>query len=189
MKKLVLSLIVGVMATFGQAHADFSQLAQAIMIADAQNAVHTQNVINWKVGEFAEYDMSAAFGSMGTMSKKATAEEGNGIWVKSEVTGMASQTQEMLFDRADGHILKYRQNGQDAKIPDDKIEIISQDTATITVPAGTFESIHIVAKSEQAKNIELWANPRDVTLDGGIQMIVDAGFLTITMKLTKFGGK
>lgn len=196
MKKLALSLLVALAAIFNtQAQANSAaDIAQAIMLADLQNSIsselHTNNLINWKVGEYTDYEMSAIFGNMGNMTKKATAEEGNAIWIKSEVSGMmGNQTTEALIDRADGHIIKFKQDGKDTQIPDDKLEIISQDHTTVTVPAGTFETIHIVAKSEKIKKLEMWANPRDVTLDGGVQMVIDAGMITVTMKLTKFGGR
>ncbi|MGZ3653565.1 MAG: hypothetical protein ACXWSC_20620, partial [Bdellovibrionota bacterium] len=66
---------------------------------------------------------------------------------------------------------------------------INQETATITVPAGTFETIHITAKSQQSGNIEVWANPRAITLDGTAKMAMQANGMPVSMELTKFGGK
>ena len=192
MKKLALSMLVAVAAFSANANASNLTLTQ-IMRADiemsAAAAIHTNNVINWKVGEFQENDLSAVFGNMGTMKKVASAEEGNAIWIKSEVTGMMSQTVEELLDRADGHVIKYKENGQEKPLPTDKIEIISQDATTVTVPAGTFECIHIVAKSEKIKSLEVWANPRDITLDGSAKAVIDAGMITVTVQLTKQGGR
>lgn len=192
MKKLAL-IAMALVAFAGKAQANDSALTQA-MLADLQMSVagemQANNLINWKVGEYQEYSLEAGFfGNIGTMTKKADREEGNALWLKSEVTGAMSQSVEALIDRATGKMLKYRENGQEKEVPNDPMEVISQDAVSITVPAGTFETIHIVAKSAKVKKLEVWANPRDITLDGGAQMIVDAGMVTVTMKLTKFGGR
>jgi hypothetical protein len=192
MKKLALSLIAALVAFAGTAQANnevLSDMLRTELQLSIAGEMHTNNLINWKVGEYQEYDMTAIFGSLGKMTKKVASEEGNAIWVKAEVTGMMSQKVDTLIDRATGKVLKYVENGQEKQMPDDKIEVISQDATTITVPAGTFEVIHIVAKSEKIKKLELWANPRDITMDGGAQMVIDAGMITVTMKLTKFGGR
>lgn len=189
MKKLALSLLVGVMALANAAVAAERNVADEIALLDLQVSIagemHTNNLINWKVGEYADYDM----GFIGKMHKVVASEQGNAIWLNSETSGMMASKTEALIDRATGQILELRQNGQKQNIPDDKLEVISQDATTITVPAGTFEVIHIVAKSAQVKKIEVWANPRDIALDGAAQMAIDAGFMPITMKLTKFGGR
>lgn len=186
--KLFSGLIMALVAFTGVAKADsflFTDLQHSIA-----SEVHINNAINWKVGEYTEYDLAMSmFGNIGKLTKKATSEQGNAVWLKSEVTGMQSQTVEALIDRANGQILEYRENGQKKEIPKDKLEIISQDSASVTVPAGTFETIHIVAKSEKAKKIEVWMNPRDITLDGAAQTIIESQFGPISMKLTKFGGR
>jgi hypothetical protein len=193
MKKTLIALALA-LGLSTQAHAQ-ENLAINLMLLDLQASIVAAktaplNVINWKVGEFSNFDMSAAFGSLGKMNKIVASEVGNDIWLKSTTTGMiGNNTIEALIDRATGQVKEMRQNGQKQEIPNDKLEIISQDRATVTVPAGTFEAIHIVAKSEKIKKMELWANPRDTALDGAIQTIADTGMLTITLKLTQFGGK
>jgi hypothetical protein len=146
-------------------------------------------VINWKIGEFQDLNLTIQGMALGTMHKEATSEEGNGVWMTETVSGMMSQKVEVLLDRADGHVIKMKQNGQDTTPPNDKLEIINQETATITVPAGTFETIHITAKSQQAGNVEVWANPQAITLDGTAKMTMQAQGMPVAMELTKFGGK
>lgn len=195
MKKLTLSLLAAALAFAGTARANEAQdfareLTLAHLEAAAAADLTINNLINWKVGEFQEYAISAMIGNIGTMTKKVASEENNAIWVVSEVNAMGQgQKVEVLMDRATGKVLKYRENGQEKQMPEDPIEIIDQETTTITVPAGTFEVIHITAKSKQAKKIEVWANPRDIVMDGAAQMYIEAGFLPMTMKLTKFGGR
>ena len=196
MKKMITMIAaVFTVLTAGNVSASVSQdeFARQIFLGEMQASVASEvqafNLINWKVGEFTDYDMKAMIGSIGTMHKVVASEQGNAIWVKSEITGMMSQTMEMLIDRADGKVLEARQNGQKIEVPDDKPEIIDQEATTVTVPAGTFDVIHITFKSQQIKKGEIWANPRDLPMDGGAKMVIDTGLLPITMELTKFGGK
>lgn len=195
MKKLITSLAVAFAITAGVNASAMNQeeFARNIILSDIQlsadHGMRAMNAINWKVGEFAEYDMKAAFGSLGKMHKSVASEQGNAIWVKSEVTGMMSQTMEMLIDRADGHVIEARQNGKKIDVPNDKLEIIDQDSTTVTVPAGTFDVIHITFKSTQIKKGEVWANPRDIVMDGSAKTYLETSLLPITMELTKFGGR
>ena len=187
MKKLI-AVIAALFAIGGSAHAmTQAEFARTIMLANAQ--ADAMNLINWKVGEFGDYNLTAMIGNIGTMHKYVASEQGNAIWVKQEITGMMQQTMEILMDRADGHIIEARQNGKKIDMPDDKPEIIDQDSTTVTVPAGTFQAIHVTFKTKQVKKGEVWANPRDITMEGTAKMVLDTGMLPITMELTKFGGK
>jgi hypothetical protein len=175
---------------------DDGNLARELFLANLQSEVLTSdrdamNAINWKVGEFQEYDISSSFGNMGKVKKYVASEQGNAIWVNNDTSGgmIGNNKIEALIDRATGKVLEMRQNGQKQDVPNDPIELISQEATRITVPAGTFEVIHITARSKQAKKIEVWANPRDITMDGSAQMYVESGFLPMTLKLTKFGGR
>jgi hypothetical protein len=93
---------------------------------------------------------------------------------------------EIQLNKADGRILKMLRNGQEQAIPNEKIEVISQDFTDVTVPAGTFKAIHIVAKTEKVSKIEVWSNPRDTVMDGTLKQIVATGFMDLTTSLTRF---
>lgn len=143
------------------------------------------NLINWKVGEAQNYDIELVFGK-GTMVKTVAKEEGNAIWVKSTTNLMGQKdVSELLMSRTDGKILKFLHNGKEEQLPDSQIEIEDQDTQEITVPAGTFKTVHITAKMNEQK-IELWANPKETCMDGGIQMKLESQFGDIFLKLTSF---
>jgi hypothetical protein len=196
MKRLIVSLLAGMMALTGHAQAkDASDLAREIAIATLQASVFAEreinNLINWKVGEYTDYSLEAMGMPLGTMKKYVASEVGNNIWLNQDMEGgmIGNQKVEVLMDRATGQVLEMKQNGKNVEVPNDPIELIDQETTTITVPAGTFEVIHITARSKQAKKIEVWANPRDIALDGAAQMYIESGFLPMTMKLTKFGGR
>lgn len=161
---------------------------KTIQLSDLVTMVNTMNLINWKVGDTANFDISAGFfGKVGTMVKSVTKDEGAAIWVKQDAK-MQGQNQvvEILLNKADGKVLKMIQNGKETEIPNDKIEIISQDTTEVTVPAGTFKVIHIVAKTEKVSKIELWANPKATVMEGTVKQYIESGFLPITMELTSF---
>jgi hypothetical protein len=183
----VFALLMGATAPIAQAQeVEFNSADLARHIA--MNQVGSLNLINWKVGDTASYNVTAMFGFVkGTLVKSVASEEGNAIWLKQDMN-LAGQKQliEMLMDRADGKILKLKQNGQDAQIPDDKPEIISQDYAEIKVPAGTFKCVHIVAKSKSASKIELWANPAETVMEGSIKQIAASTMGDVTMEMTSF---
>ena len=194
MKKLSFAVAAGLLALVGSAHAqtNVDAIVRAIAFAPiVQTSSPQANVINWKVGEFQDLNITMQSFPLGTVHKVAESEEGNGIWIKQEMSGqmIGNHVVEELLDRADAHVIKYKQDGKEQAPPTDKLEIINQETATVTVPAGTFQTIHITAKSQQAGQIEVWANPQAITLDGTAKMAMQANGMPLGMELTKFGGK
>lgn len=156
---------------------------------DLMRSVSTLALINWKVGDSQDYKVSMGFGLEGTLHKEATKEENDGqaIWVKNEMKlPIMNDTQEILFDRKTAKVLKYVHNGKEEQLPDDKIEIVDTKNEEVTVPAGTFKSMHVRAKTKQVSQIDIWINPRDVSLDGAIKEYMDQGMMKITIELTAF---
>lgn len=196
MKKLTLSLLaaLGVLSA-PVAHAFNGELlARDIALASAKASADrsVNNLINWKVGEFQNSKVEAMGMALGDMKKIVASEEGNNIWLVQEMTGMmGNQKVEVLMDRATGQVIEMRQNGKKVDVPNDPLEVIDQESTTVTVPAGTFDCIKITAKSAQVKKLEMWANPRDITLDGAAQVVMESNQLPvpITMKLVEMGGR
>ncbi|MEO5968609.1 MAG: hypothetical protein ABIQ95_01675 [Bdellovibrionia bacterium] len=142
-------------------------------------------LINWKVGDSSDYNLSLAFGK-GSMHKEVTSEEGTGVWLTQNVAIMGQKdVSQILLDRNTGKITKMLHNGKEEAIPNEQPEIISQDYTDVTVPAGTFKCIHIVAKTKTVKRIEMWANPKEVVIDGAIKEVISSQFGDITLELTK----
>lgn len=193
MKKLSIALVAGFLAVVGsaQAQTNVDALVRSIALSTINGSSPIANVINWKVGEFQDLNLGMQGMPLGTVHKEAASEEGNGLWIKQTMAGqmIGNHVVEELIDRADGHVIKMKQDGQEQAPPTDKLEIINQETADVTVPAGTFHTIHITAKSQQAGQIEVWANPQAITLDGTAKMTMQANGMPIAMELTKFGGK
>jgi len=163
------------------------QISQADLHTLVTN-VSPFDLINWKVGDSADYDVSAGmFGKVGTMKKFVKSDEGAAIWVRQEIKLQGqNEIVEILLNKADGKVLKMIHNGKEEAIPDDKLEIISQDYTTVTVPAGTFKAIHIVAKTEKVSKIEVWANPKDTVMEGTLKQMMATGMVDITMELKTF---
>jgi hypothetical protein len=177
------------------AFADSAEVAaqKNILTVDGQLALLRANIapldlINWKVGDTAKYDVKVgSFGKLGTSTKSVTKDEGTALWVTQNMDLMIKkQKAEILLNKADGKTLKMIVDGKEQDIPDDKVEIISQDYAEVTVPAGTFKTIHVVAKTAQVDQIEIWANPRDTVMDGAVKQAVKAQGMDILMELTSF---
>ena len=185
---LVIAFALAANSAFADSISLPAALSQAQLNAITLGNVSAQDVINWKVGDNANYQVSAgSFGKLGTMSQAVTKDEGAALWVKTDTKlAIQNDTAEMLLNKADGKILKYIHNGKEEALPDDKIEIISQDYADVTVPAGTFKAIHITAKTEKVSKIEIWANPRDTVMSGMIKQTMKTQGIDIAVELTDF---
>ena len=164
-----------------------AEIIQAHLQAAVAVEMAAKNVINWPVGERAVYDIKAAFGNLGMMTKWTDREEGNAVWVIAEVTGQMQQKQEILMDRATGQCMKMISNGSEAACPGaGDMEIISQDEQSVTVPAGTFDTIHITLKvnnQPQVKQIEVWMNPRDIVMEGLAKTKLETSFMPVDIDL------
>jgi len=194
MKFTKLALVFGVMGmalTLGttqvRAENDFISTQTAIELFVSTTNLDARNVIEWKVGESADYKLNMGGFINGTMSKTVDHDEGNTVWLKQNIDlSFQKQVMEVQMDRATGKILKILANGQPQEIPNGNIEIVSQDYTTITVPAGKFDCVHVVAKTEDSKNVEVWMNPRDTVMDGALKQIMDSQLGKVTLELTKF---
>lgn len=148
----------------------------------------TLNLIDWKIGDYQDYKVTiGGFGLEGTMHKEVFGEEGNGVWVRQDLNLTIQRDKtEVLYDRETGKVLKLVRNGKEEKLPDSDIELIDQKRETIEVPAGKFDVMHITAKSKDVKQIDVWMNPRKISLDGAAKMAMQQESIQITMVLTKF---
>lgn len=154
----------------------------------------TAGGIDWQMGEWTSYTMSLAI-AQGSMVKFVSQDEGDTFWMtmlmKLDLFGQPYQVEsKMRIRRADGMILELYVDGQKQEVPKQEVTLISQEADRITVPAGTFDSIHVkmtVLQDGQTMNIDTWMNPRDVNLDGTIKMVQEGGLMGMTLELTGFG--
>ena len=171
-------------------------ISQSIFAAIPANLVRTlsiqsaQDLIDWKVGEYANYDIE--FMLPGTLAKEVTAEEKGAIWVVQtmEFEMLGATEVKMKISRSTAEILEFYVNGekQDPPAPP-KFEVVDQVEETITVPAGTFKTIKVTLKDlESGEMTYIWINPKDVSMEGTVQMTANSEFGEMTIKLSSFGG-
>ncbi|OFZ80968.1 MAG: hypothetical protein A2583_02015 [Bdellovibrionales bacterium RIFOXYD1_FULL_53_11] len=145
------------------------------------------DLIKWKVGDTMNYNIGMMFGNVGTMVKSVTKDEGTAIWMRQDMNMMGQkEVVDVLLNKADGKVLKMLRNGQEQQIPDEQIEIISQDYSEVTVPAGKFSCMYVVAKSKSSSKIEVWINPKDTIMDGTLKQAMASQMGTVTLELTSF---
>lgn len=152
------------------------------------------NVVDWQVGEFANFSLDLGILGQGTVTKKVTGEEntpeyGEAVWVETDVKmPMGAQNVRTLIDRDTGKILKLIVDGKEQEVEEPNLEVFEQRAEKVTVPAGTFRSIYIRARDHnQDADIEAWINPTDIPVGGILKSVIKKGFITMTMELTEFG--
>jgi hypothetical protein len=191
MKKIGISLFMLAAMLGMNAQAEVN-IYQEIMLADLQASIAQEraekNAINWRVGERSEYKMQASIGNLGDLKKRVDRAEGNAVWLITEMTGRRNEKTEAKIDRATGQILEYILNGQRQAPPVDRSEIVSQDEQTITVPAGTFRTIHAVVNTNQTevKQVEVWVNTRQIVIDGIAKTIAYTSWFPVEIILQRF---
>lgn len=143
--------------------------------------------LDWKVGDVAEYNVSAGILGKGKMIKTVVQDTGKALWILEEMNiPTHKETIKKLYNKEDGKVLSVVRSGEAQNPEDSKIQIITQENTQITVPAGTFNVLHITGKSVKTPRIELWSNPDATVSDGTIKMIMTSKYYKITSELTKF---
>lgn len=166
---------------FEDASVVMESLSYSELFANADGA------LDWKVGDRADYAVSAGFLGKGTMTKEVTREEGDGIWVKQTMDAAGhAETIEKLYRKSDGAVLRVVRNGQEQNPEDSRVEVISTEDTTIQVPAGSFKTVHVVGKTKKLKKIEMWLNPADTAIDGTVKLIMVSSMYTITSELKSY---
>lgn len=188
MKRFIfsLTLITSLFAFSSSSSLAHTQLNQ-FFLKNTIQSINPFDVINWTLGDKMEYQISAAFGNIGTMEKEVTEDNADTLWL-TQSTKLMNQNDivEILLNKADGKVLKIIRNGKEERIPESDLEIIDQDYTTVTVPAGTFESLHVTANTKDVSNLEVWINPDATVMDGVLKNVIPTNMLTLTMELTAF---
>ena len=171
----------------------FAQAENLIISPEVMNQITVEaaraGIINWKVGDTQVFDLkiSALPIPGGTMTKTVTKDEGDTLWFSQDMNLIiTNQKAEIQINKADGKVLKIIVGGQEQQIPDSKIEIVSATDDKITVPAGSFPCLHIVAKDGSGQQIEVWMNIEATCMSGELKMIAPSQMGTITLELKSF---
>jgi hypothetical protein len=112
MKRFALAVIALLALAPAASHAN-SNLAVQVGVARIQAIAAVMgtntNLINWKVGDTANYNLNAFNMDIGTMVESADHEEGNTIWLKEvmTITGLGQGEEvDAQIDRSNGQIVK-----------------------------------------------------------------------------------
>ena len=172
----------------GARAADVATTLNDQILISSLATVSPADLIDWKVGDRMDYKISAqGMPSVGTLVKEVTSDEGEAIWFRQTISLIGrTEVIDILIRKSDAKVLKVVRNGREEQIPDDKPEIISSEYADVTVPAGKFRCLYVIAKTKQVERLESWINPSDTATDGVLKQVMPTGFVTLTFELTSF---
>lgn len=146
--------------------------------------------LNWKVGDTNTYDLNVGGFINGSMVMAVARYTAEGFWVTQDLDlGFAGkQNAEILFDKNTGQVLKMIVGGKEQALPDpNDLELIDMKEAKVTVPAGTFDCIHIRARNKKENNeINQWANPQLIPISGMLKSIAPSQLGEVNIALKSF---
>lgn len=146
--------------------------------------------LNWQIGDWTEMNMDMGM-VKGTSRLEVRSKEGVNFWLEQnmDLGFMGKQKIEILIDSSNGEIKKLIVNGKEEDPPaPGNMEVVSTAEDTITVPAGTFKSLHIQIKDNDSGNIsDNWINPKEVPVNGMIKSVSPSQFGKVTLELTAYG--
>lgn len=184
MRKLIYGLVALLASAnlfaFGGMHSNFQMAVQAMAETTG---------LNWNVGDYANYKMGGGF-LQGTNNMLVREKVSDGFWLEQnmDLGFMGKNKIEILIDPDTGEIKKLLVNGEKQDIPDNSgMEIISAEESSVTVPAGTFDAIHLKIKDKEDKVSQMWINPELIPVNGSAKSISPSQFGDITLELTEYG--
>jgi hypothetical protein len=170
-----------------------SASAEGVNMSRVMNQINAQLVKVQPMGHFTpgdtcNYNLSV-MGMTGTMTMSVKSVGPEGVWIDQAISLMGqNQDEQELIDPASGKVIKVIVNGQEQAPPDpNDVQIISEQKADVTVPAGTFHTIDVKVhiKSQNADQ-EMWIDPTNVPVAGLVKLGATAqGGIPITGELTK----
>ncbi len=187
---MVKSLLVAA-ALVVTATAQANTIGESIFASQAsqiKQAVMTEG-LDWKVGDQCDYKLNLGGFLNGTMVMSIREVTADGVWMVQDVDlQIQKQKIEALIDPNTGEIKKMLVDGKEQAVPKNDIEIVDQKQEQVTVPAGTFDSIHITIKdnANNGDQSEQWVNPRDIPIAGMVKSLANSQIGKVTMELTSF---
>jgi hypothetical protein len=172
----------------------FSAAAQATVLnaSDLQTATMLEaqltNGLNWHIGDKANYNIDLGGFLKGTMASEVTKDTGTGFWFTQDIDlQIQKQKVETLINKSNGQIEKMLVNGQEQEIPKNDVEVVEMKEDKITVPAGSFDAIHVTIKDKKSGEVsEAWVNPKLVPMSGLLKMIGNSQLGKVTEEATSF---
>tara|TARA_Y100001935_G_scaffold255495_1_gene268935 strand:+ start:3485 stop:4057 length:573 start_codon:yes stop_codon:yes gene_type:complete len=184
------SIFAGLVLAFSVNAAASSSIVDVvsnIQLQALQSSVGVER-LTWQVGDSANYNVNMGF-IQGTMEMVVASVGADGIWMHQNVDlGFAGKQEiKTLIDAETGAIKKMIVNGKEEQVPDQNIEVISTNQEQVTVPAGTFDSMHVVAREQgKSEDINIWANPLVVPMSGMLKQVAPGPMGEITIECTAF---
>lgn len=185
-----LFLSVSILLAASLSFANAVSVVEGVIAAQQEAFVATAKTtaLNWKIGEQNNYKMKGGLIN-GTSSLTVREEVAEGFWMDQEMNMgfLGKQNASVLIDRNTGEVLKMIVNGQEQAPPKQEVELISMEESSVTVPAGTFDAIHIKALDKtQNQEINQWVNPSQIPINGMLKSVSPSQMGKITMELTSF---
>jgi hypothetical protein len=168
-----------------QAYMQPLQMMRVMAMAKAGDGL-----FDWKVGDTLNFDMQMKpLPQKGTMTIKVVSDTADGYTLEEDVNFLVlKQVVQVLFDKNTGEIKKMTVNGKETDVPDaGKETLVKEEEAHITVPAGSFDCIHMVTEDASHQQSETWLNPRDLPITGILKTkAAEAGVLEVNTELVSF---
>lgn len=187
LKGLIFTLALAV-SSVGVAATSIVELVSGIAQQQLMDQVKTQ-ALNWKVGDTNNYDLNIGGFLPGKMVMLCREIVADGIWLDQNVDlGFAGkQVASILIDPNTGETKKFLVNGKEQAIPKNNMEVVSVTEEKVTVPAGTFDSLHAVIKNKDDGSVSnAWLNPELIPLSGALKMVQPSQMGEVTIVLTSF---
>jgi hypothetical protein len=145
--------------------------------------------MDWVIGDKASYNLDMGM-AQGTMNMVIHSKEGENFWMHQELSlgSYGDHLIETLVDPSSGKILKIIVDGRNEDVPEaTQPEIVSTSEEDVTVPAGTFHTVHVVSKdSKSGKESDTWLNDTEIPVSGIAKAIEPADFGKAKLELTGF---
>jgi len=165
-----------------------SQLPTILKAADSFFKTEAVQGLNWKVGDELNFKLKMSFIS-GKM-KMSVAEVTDSLITLKQDINLSGQSQSCVtkLNPNNGETQSITCNGQNQNIPNkDDLEIVEMTNEKITVPAGTFDSIHVKIKQKSDnKIIEQWVNMQELPITGMLKAISPSQFGNVVVELESF---
>ena len=164
---------------------EVSQIAaQAVLSNGAENAG-----LVFHQGDQASYNLDISSFMKGTMSMTVKSVAADAVVIDQDMAIMGqNQSCEETINPNNGTISKMVCNGQ-AQNPGDnsQIEVVDSKEASVTVPAGTFDTLWIKAHNKKDNtDIQQWINPKLIPVMGLVKMQAPTQMGEMNVELTSF---
>lgn len=158
--------------------------AETILSNGAQTAG-----FNFHAGDSTTYNLNISSFIQGTMSMTVKSVDTNSVVIDQDINVMGqAQSCEETINPNTGAISNMTCNGQHQDPGNNSdIEVVDSKEDTVTVPAGTFDTLYIKAHNKKDNtDIEQWINPKLIPVLGLAKMNAPTQLGQMTVELASF---